>query len=69
MIDEIHKYPNWTLELKNIIDSFPDKKIIFSWSSSLDIVKWTASLERRVKVLKVFPFDFKEFLEFNYKIK
>jgi len=69
MIDEIHKYPNWTLELKNIIDSFPDKKIIFSGSSSLDIVKWTVSLERRVKVLKVYPFDFREFLDFNYNIK
>ncbi len=69
MIDEIHKYPNWTLELKNIVDSFPDKKIIFSWSSSLDIVKWTASLERRVKILKVFPFDFQEFLKFHYDIE
>jgi predicted AAA+ superfamily ATPase len=39
LIDEIYKYPNWTLELKNIIDSFPVKKIIFSGSSSLDIVK------------------------------
>ena len=69
LIDEIHKYPNWTLELKNIIDSFPDKKIIFSESSSLDIVKATASLERRVKILKVYPFDFKEFLDFNYWVK
>jgi predicted AAA+ superfamily ATPase len=69
MIDEIHTYPNWIQELKNIIDSFPDKKIIFSWSSSLDIVKWTVSLERRVKVLKIYPLSFKEFLDLNYWIK
>ena len=68
LIDEIHKYPNWALELKNIIDSFPEKKIIFSWSSSLDIVSWTVSLERRVKVLKIYPLDFKEFLKFNYNL-
>ena len=69
MIDEIHKFPNWTWELKNIIDSFPDKKIIFSGSSSLDIVSGTVSLERRVNVLKIYPFDFVEFLHFNYWIK
>jgi len=69
LIDEIHKYTNWTLELKNIIDSFPEKKIIFSGSSSLDIVKWTASLERRVKIIKVFPLSFREFLDLKYSIK
>jgi len=69
LIDEIHKYQNWTAELKNIIDSFPDKKIIFSWSSSLDIVKWTVSLERRLKVLKIYPLNFKEYLKLNYNIE
>ncbi len=68
LIDEIHKYSNWTLELKNIIDSFPEKKIIFSWSSSLDIISWTSSLERRVKIIKVFPLNFMEFMKFYYNI-
>lgn len=68
LIDEIHKFPNWTLELKNIIDSFPSKKIIFSWSSSLDIISWTASLERRIKVIHAFPLNFSEFLQLYYKI-
>jgi hypothetical protein len=68
LIDEIHKYPNWTLELKNIIDSFPNKKIIFSWSSSLDIISWTSSLERRVKIIKVYPLNFSEFLKLYYNI-
>ena len=67
LIDEIHKYPNWTLELKNIIDNFPEKKIIFSWSSSLDIVKWTSSLERRVKVIKVYTLNFVEFMKLYYE--
>jgi len=68
LIDEIHKYPNWTLEIKNIIDSFPDKKIIFSWSSSLDIIAWTSSLERRVKIIKAYPLNFSEFLKLYYSI-
>lgn len=69
LIDEIHKFPNWTTELKNIIDSFPDKKIIFSWSSSLDLISWTTSLERRVKIIQVFPLNFSEFLKLYYKIE
>lgn len=68
LIDEIHKFPNWTIELKNIIDSFPNKKIIFSWSSSLDIISWTSSLERRVKVIQVFPLNFSEFVKMYYHI-
>ena len=37
-LDEIHKYPNWNQELKNLYDSFPDIKIIFSGSSSIDLM-------------------------------
>ena len=28
-IDEVHKYPNWSLEIKNIIDTYKQKQIIF----------------------------------------
>ncbi|MDR3150883.1 MAG: AAA family ATPase [Candidatus Peribacteria bacterium] len=38
-IDEIHRYKNWTNELKNIYDSMPTMKIVFSGSSSLDLYK------------------------------
>src|SRR3989338_9655953 len=30
LIDEIHKYKNWTQELKNIYDSFPKNRIVIS---------------------------------------
>ena len=69
LIDEIHKYDNWKVELKNIVDSFPDVKIVFSWSSSLDIIKWTIDLARRVKIIKIYPLNFREFLEFQYWIE
>ena len=28
-IDEIHKYPNWSRELKQIFDSYPDMQVLF----------------------------------------
>jgi len=65
-IDEIHKYNNWNQELKNIYDSFPDIKILFSWSSSIDIIKWTYDLSRRVILLKIGILSFREFLEFRW---
>ncbi len=38
-IDEIHKYPDWSRELKNIYDSFPTLKVIFS-GSSVHVSDW-----------------------------
>ncbi len=43
-IDEIHKYKNWSQELKNIYDAFPSLKVIFTGSSVLDIFLYKKSL-------------------------
>jgi predicted AAA+ superfamily ATPase len=69
LIDEIHKYPNWSQELKNIYDSFPGKQIIFSGSSTLDIVKGKADLSRRVVMMEMRGLSFREYLEITEKIK
>lgn len=62
-IDEVHRYQNWNQELKNIYDSYPDLKVIFSGSSSIDLVKGKYDLSRRA-LLENFPgFSFREFLE------
>jgi predicted AAA+ superfamily ATPase len=37
LIDEIHKYPRWSAELKNIYDGYPNLQIIFTASSALEI--------------------------------
>lgn len=63
-IDEIHKYNNWNQELKNITDSFPDLKILFSGSSSIDILKGKFDLSRRVITKRLFGLSFREYLEF-----
>ena len=66
-LDEIHKYDNWSQELKNIYDSFPKLKIIASGSSALEIHKGTHDLSRRSIVYKMVGMSFREFLELHYK--
>jgi predicted AAA+ superfamily ATPase len=68
LIDEIHKYPNWAQELKNIYDSFPGKKVIFSGSSMLDIVKRKVDLSRRAVIYNMKGLSFREFLEISENI-
>ena len=62
-IDEIHKYKNWNQELKNIFDSYPRLQIIFSGSSSIDLIKGKYDLSRRVIVRQMYGFSFREYLE------
>lgn len=62
-IDEVHKYPNWSTELKNIYDGFPELRIIFSASSALDIYRGEADLSRRLITYTLPGLSFREFLE------
>lgn len=70
-IDEIHKYPNWSRELKNIYDSYPDLKVVFTGSSVLDILKGTADLSRRAIIYHLQGLSFREYLNFfhNYQVE
>ena len=63
-VDEIHKYSNWSRELKNIYDSYPTLKIIFTGSSVLDILKGSADLSRRALIYKLQGLSFREYLKF-----
>lgn len=63
-IDEIHKYADWSRELKNIYDSFPTLKIVFTGSSVLDILKGSADLSRRALIYKLQGLSFREYLKF-----
>ncbi len=67
-IDEIHKYKNWEQDFKTIYDFLPDINIIFSWSSSIDLIKWNYDLSRRLKLFKFEKFSFSEYLSFKYSI-
>jgi len=68
-IDEIHKYPHWAQELKNIYDSYPKLKIIFSGSSSIDLIKETYDLSRRAVLRHLNGFSFREYLELKLNVK
>jgi len=64
-IDEVHKYPNWSVELKNIYDGLPEMQVIFSASSALDIYRGEADLSRRVVSYLLAGLSFREFLIFT----
>lgn len=64
-LDEIHHYPNWAIEIKNIYDSFPKLKIVFTGSSLLQIYKSTVDLSRRVVYEVLECLSFREFLNFE----
>ena len=64
IIDEIHKYPNFELELKKIYDIL-EIKVIFSGSSALKLDNSKADLSRRAVVYHVKGLSFREFLEFK----
>lgn len=68
-IDEIHKYPNWSTEIKNIYDQIPDLNIVYTGSSILDLEKGGADLSRRQLKNYMYGMSFREWLEMEKGIK
>jgi predicted AAA+ superfamily ATPase len=65
-IDEIHKYPNWAQELKNIYDDFPEVQIVFTGSSLLEILNARADLSRRAVMYSMQGLSFREYLNLEH---
>ena len=68
-IDEVHKYINWSRELKNIYDGYPSMKVVFTASSALDIYRGESDLSRRVLSYELSGMSFREYLELAYQVK
>ena len=68
LLDEVHKYPNWSRELKLIYDGLPDLNVIFTSSSMLEIYKSESDLSRRAITYDLKELSFREFIEFETKI-
>lgn len=68
-LDEVHKYPNWSREVKEIIDLYPDIKITFTGSSLIQILNADADLSRRVLTYMMEGLSFREYLHFYKNIK
>lgn len=61
-LDEVHKYKNWSIEIKNVYDFFPDLKIIFTGSSIIDISKQEGDLSRRALMYELPGLSYREYL-------
>jgi predicted AAA+ superfamily ATPase len=68
LIDEVHKYPNWSRELKLIYDDFPKLQVVFTSSSILEIYKGESDLSRRVVSYNLSELSFREYLAFRENI-
>lgn len=61
-IDEVHKYQDWSKELKMIYDYYPDFQVVFTGSSILDIYKGNADLSHRALSYFLPRLSFREYL-------
>lgn len=68
-LDEVHKYPTWSRELKEIYDLYPSMRVVFSGSSLLNILNADADLSRRCLPYNMFGLSFREFLMFYKQIQ
>lgn len=65
LLDEVHKYPNWSREIKLIYDNFPELNVVFTSSSMLEIYKSESDLSRRAVTYFLKELSFREFLSFE----
>ena len=68
-LDEVHKYPNWSREIKNIYDSYPDLKVVFTGSSMLDIFRSGNDLSRRAMKYTLHGMSLREYFEYEHGLK
>jgi predicted AAA+ superfamily ATPase len=66
-LDEVHRYKNWSIELKNIYDDYPDLKIVYTGSSIIHLKKSGADLSRRAVLYSMNGLSFREFILFTKK--
>lgn len=61
-LDEVHKYPGWSLEVKNAYDEFPDMHIVLSASSLINLNDGESDLSRRCITYLMPGLSFREYL-------
>jgi len=62
LIDQTFKYENWSKELRECYERFPDLHIIFSGSSVMRLIEDNDDLQDIVSVYNLRGFSFREFL-------
>ncbi|MCI0500769.1 MAG: AAA family ATPase, partial [Epsilonproteobacteria bacterium] len=67
LLDEVHRYEDFSSYLKTIYNLF-EIKVIFTSSSATSILNAKSDLSRRVTLYHLNGFSFREYLEFKHKI-
>lgn len=67
LLDEVHRYPSWSQELKNIYDDLPDLQVIFTGSSIMHLNTAKGDLSRRAIMYELHGLSFREFLNLRSK--
>lgn len=68
LLDEVHRYSNWSQEIKNIYDDYPSLQVIFTGSSMMHINLSNADLSRRAIMYELFGLSFREYLNLILEI-
>lgn len=69
LLDEVHKYPNWSREIKLIYDNFPTLQVVFTSSSLLQIYQSESDLSRRAVTYHLKELSFREFIALKTTIQ
>jgi uncharacterized protein len=69
IIDEVHKFSNWSEEVKALYDAYPDKNFIILGSSALNILGEKGDLSRRGIIYKLPYLSFREYISLKYNIE
>jgi predicted AAA+ superfamily ATPase len=65
LLDEVHRYPNWSVQIKNIYDDHPGLQVIFTGSSILQLQKAKGDLSRRAVMYELAGLSFREFINLS----
>lgn len=68
LLDEVHRYNEFSAYLKTIYDMY-DVKVLYTSSSATSLLNAKSDLSRRVTLYNLYGFSFREFLEFKRDIK
>ena len=69
VLDEAHKYENWSREVKEVSEVYPDMQLILSGSSLLRLLDGDADLSRRCRSYDMPGLSFREYLQFYKEIE
>ncbi len=64
-LDEVHRYPRWEREIKNLYDLYKDLQIVFTGSSIIDLLKQNVDLSRRAVQYEMSGLSYREYLQFT----